>query len=153
MLNTRLKLGVSHMVCVHFSNTTSRVRLAVRFISNVDLMERVLLTNKIYRKILCIKEHGSMMTVTLNGSGGFDVSAYSWPPQYRILSWDLLVWILVEGRIPSSFTLLQLQSYLDPCRSAPVFTTPRLRNTLWRQSFEVIAICGELFSLEIRYLF
>jgi hypothetical protein len=33
------------------------------------------------------------------------VSAFSWSPQYRIvLSWDLLSCILVEGRIPCSFT-------------------------------------------------
>ena len=121
MLNTRLKVGASYyMVCVHFSNPISK-GMAV-FISKVDLMERVrLLTNKIYREILCIKEHGSMMTVALKGSGRFDVSAYSWPPQYRILlSWDLLVWILVEGRIPSSFT----HFITTPELSGPLYISP-----------------------------
>ena len=34
-----------------------------------------------------------------------DSSAFSWPPQYRIiLSWDFLAWISEEGGIPSSFT-------------------------------------------------
>jgi hypothetical protein len=120
MLNTRLKVGASYMVCVHFSNTTSKGTAV--FISNIGLMERVcLLTNKIYREILCIKEHGSVMSVALNGSGRFDVSAYSWPTQHRmLLSLNLLVWILVEGRIPSSFT----HFITTPELSGPLYISP-----------------------------
>jgi hypothetical protein len=125
MLNTRLKVGASYMVCFDFSNTTSKGTAV--FISNVDLMERVrLLTNKIYREILCIEEHGSMMIVAPNGPGGFEFSTYSRPPQYRILlSWDLLVWILVEGRIPSSFT----HFITTPELSGPLYISPDVYHT------------------------
>jgi hypothetical protein len=113
-------------VCCAFTLVTQLKGTAV-FISNVDLIERVyLLTNKIYREILCIKPHESMMVVTLNEPGRFDVSAHSWSPQYRILlSWDLLVWILVEGRIPSSFTHFITTSEL----SGPLYISPDLYHT------------------------
>jgi hypothetical protein len=125
MLNTRLKVGASYMVCVHFSNTTSKGTAV--FISKVDLMERVhLLTNKIYQEILCMKEYGSMMIVALNEPGYFEFSAYARPPQYRILfSWGLLVWILVEGRIPSSLT----HFITTPELSGPLYISPDLYHT------------------------
>ena len=48
------------------------------------------------------------MYITTMGPAGQDhvqASAFSWTPQYRIvLSWDLLAWVLVEGKIPCSFT-------------------------------------------------
>ena len=79
-------------------------------VSNVDLMERVChLTNKIYREILCITRDEGSMNITIHGLDPWHhdvkVIAFSWPPQYRIvLSYDLLAWISVEGRIPCSFT-------------------------------------------------
>ena len=79
-------------------------------VSSIDLMERVChLTNKIYREILCItvtKHYDErMMNITMGGLDQVQVSAFSWTPRYRIvLSWDLLDWISVEGRILCSFT-------------------------------------------------
>ena len=70
-------------------------------ISNVDLMERVgHLTNKIYREMLCIIRNESMTYITIRG-------LVSWTPQHStqiVLSWNLLNWVSVEGRIPYSFT-------------------------------------------------
>ena len=77
-------------------------------------------TNKIYREILCIKRHENTI-VTLNEPGRFDFSAYSRRPQYRmLLSWDLLVWISIEGRIPSSFT----HFITTPGLSGPLYISP-----------------------------
>jgi len=75
-------------------------------VSNIDLMERVChLTNKIYREMLYITRHERMTMITIDGLNHVLVSAFSWTPQHRIvLSWDLLAWISVEGRIPCSFT-------------------------------------------------
>ena len=75
---------------------------------NVDLMDRVYhLTNKLYREILCIIGHHdeSMMHITIRGLDHVPVASgsFSWSPQI-VLSWDLLDWIKVEGRIPCSFT-------------------------------------------------
>ena len=94
-------------------------------VSNVDLMERVCrLTNEIYRKILCVESCGRVTYIALSGVSGLDhfqVSAFSLNTQYRIvLSWDLLAWISLEGRIPCSFknfiTTLELSGplYIDP---------------------------------------
>ena len=72
-------------------------------------MERVRhLTNKIYREMLCITRHETMTYTTIQVVG-FEklekVRTFSWTPQHSIVvSWDLLAWISVEGRIPSSFT-------------------------------------------------
>ena len=72
---------------------------------NVNLMERVChLTNKIYREMLSITRHDKIMYITMGGLDHVQVRV-SPTPQYRIvLSWDLLSWIAVEGRIPCSFT-------------------------------------------------
>jgi hypothetical protein len=70
-------------------------------VSNVDLMERVChLTNKIYREMLCISRHEEMSYITIRG-------LVSWTPRHSaqtVLSWNLLAWMSVEGRIPCSFT-------------------------------------------------
>ena len=91
-------------------------------VSNNDLMERVCrLTNEIYRKILCVESCGRVTYIALSGLDHFQVSAFSLNTQYRIvLSWDLLAWISLEGRIPCSFknfiTTLELSGplYIDP---------------------------------------
>ena len=58
------------------------------------------------------------------GQGGLDpvqVSAFSWTPQYRIvLSWDLLDWIAMEGRIPCSFA----KFITTPELSGPLYISP-----------------------------
>ena len=53
----------------------------------------------------------------------------------------------VEFLVPL-LTLLQLQSYLVPCISAPIFIIPKSRNIHWRQIFYAI-ILGELLSLSL----
>ena len=80
-------------------------------VSNVDLMGRVCrLMNKMYREMLSITtiERTRMTFIIMDPDRLHDVQArafVSWPPQYEIvLSWELLSWILVEGRIPCSFT-------------------------------------------------
>ena len=63
--------------------------------------------NKIYREMLCITTHKGMVYITMGPARLQDVKAraFSWSPQYKIvLSWELLPLILVEGRIPCSFT-------------------------------------------------
>ena len=58
------------------------------------------------------------------GPGGLDrtqVSALSWTPQFKIiLSWDLLAWISVEGRILCSFT----NFITTPELSGPLYISP-----------------------------
>jgi hypothetical protein len=64
------------------------------------------LMNKMYREMLCITTHERMTYIVMGTSGPHEhqVRAFSWPSQYKIvLSWGLLSWILVEGRIPCSF--------------------------------------------------
>ena len=77
-------------------------------VSNVDLMKRMChLTTKIYREILCITSHHGerILNITMGGLDHVQFLAFSWTPQYSIVfSWDLLIWISVEGRIPCSFT-------------------------------------------------
>ena len=67
-------------------------------------MERVChLTNKIYREMLCITRDEKMTIITMGGlnQAQFELIPFSpTPPQ---ISWDLLAWISVEGRIPCSF--------------------------------------------------
>ena len=73
-------------------------------------MERVChLTNKIYQKMLYITTHERMTIITMDGlyhvHDDLKRSPFSPTSQYSIvLSWDLLAWISVEGRIPCSFT-------------------------------------------------
>ena len=84
------------------------------------------LTNKIYRKILCISTDSMHETkiVTIHGldHNEAQLSAFFWwTPQYKIgLSWGLLAWISVEGRIPSSFT----NFITTPELSGPLYISP-----------------------------
>ena len=96
-------------------------------VSNVNLLERVgHLTNKIYREMLCITRHERMTYITMDGLVRVQVRAFSWTPQYRIvLSWDLLAWISVEGRIPSSLT----NFITTPELSGPLFISPDIYHT------------------------
>ena len=74
------------------------------------------LTNKIYREMLCprLRDH-QRITYIIIGPAGIDnvqatkafESQSSWIPHGQheiVLSWDVLAWISVEGRIPCSFT-------------------------------------------------
>ena len=87
-------------------------------------MERVRhLTNKIYREMLCIKRHEwtQMTYINIHGLDEVQFSAFYWNPQYRIvLSLDLLAWILVDGRIPCSFTCF----ITTPELSGPLYISP-----------------------------
>ena len=92
-------------------------------------MKRVChLTNKIYREMLCTKERERMTYITMGGLGlnQIQVSAFSWTAQYRIvLSQDLLDWISVENRIPSSLTYF----ITTPELSGPLYITPDIYHT------------------------
>ena len=77
-------------------------------VPNVDLMERVsYLTNKIYREILCITGLKGMSIITMGGLYHIPLGLIPFSPTPKletVLSWELLTWISVEGRIPCSFT-------------------------------------------------
>ena len=97
-------------------------------VSNIDLMERVChLTNKIYREVLCEEghhDHSRMSYIALGGLEHSQVSAFFWTPQYT-LSWDLLGWITIEGRIPRSFT----NFITAPELSGPLYISPDIYHT------------------------
>ena len=99
-------------------------------VSNVDLMERVCrLTNKIYREILCITTHEGITYVTM---AGLDQD-FSWTTEYKIvLSLKLLSWILVEDRIPSSFT----NFITIPELSGPLYISPDIYHTQIKEYLE-----------------
>ena len=62
---------------------------------------------KIYREMLHIATNERMSYITMDTGGIDDIQDgdFSWDPQYKIvLSWKLLASMLVEGRIPCSFT-------------------------------------------------
>ena len=92
-------------------------------------MERVCnLTNKIYREMFCITlaRHETEMNVTIHGLDHVEISAFSWTPQSRILlSWDLLAWISMEGKIPCSFT----NFITTPDLSGPLYISPGICHT------------------------
>ena len=96
-------------------------------VSNVDLLGRVgHLTNKIYREMLCITRHERLAYITMGGLVRVQVRTFSWTPQYRIvLSWDLLAWISVEGRVPSSLT----DFITTPELSGPMYISPDIYHT------------------------
>jgi hypothetical protein len=108
MLSCQLQVGASapYVLWFHFYDTTFK-GVAVS-VPNLDLMERVChLTNKIYREMLCKTTHEGIAYITLGKPTCNQLSAFKffWTPQYRIvLSWDLLCWVAVLGRIPRSFT-------------------------------------------------
>jgi hypothetical protein len=93
-----------YVLWFHFSDTT--FKCVVVPVSNLDLTERVChLTNKIYREMLCKTTYGGMTYITLGKPTRNQLSAFFWTPQYKIvLSWDLLCWVAILGRIPRSFT-------------------------------------------------
>ena len=96
-------------------------------VSNVDLMERVCrLTNKIYREILCITTHKRITYVTM---AGLDQSFFRTAQYKTVLSWKLLKWMLVEGRIPSSFT----NFITIPELSGPLYISPDIYHTQIKQ--------------------
>ena len=104
------------------------------------------LTNKIYREMLCITTDERMRYITM-GTGGIDnlqdSSAFSWPPQYRIiLSRNLLAWILEEGRISSSFTdFITTPEFSGPLYiSADIFHTHITEYFLWALSISTLNI-------------
>jgi hypothetical protein len=70
-----------------------------------------------------------MAFINMGGLDSVQVKAFSKfsrTPQYRIvLSWDLLAWILVEGRIPSSFT----NFITTPELSGPLYISPDIYHT------------------------
>ena len=92
---------------------------------NVDLMERVCrLTNKIYREMLCTTRHERATYITIRGLD--QVTSFSWNQQYMVvLSWDLLAWISVEGKIFYSFT----NFITIPELSGPLYISPDIYHT------------------------
>ena len=87
-------------------------------------MERVChLTNKFYLEMLYITTHEKMTIITIGGLYPIqlDPTPFSSTSQYSIvLSWDLLAWISVEGRIPCSFT----NFITTPELSGPLYISP-----------------------------
>ena len=83
--------------------------------------------------------YGNMMTVALNGPGRFQANTYPRSPQHRILlSWDLLVWLLVKGRIPSSST----HFITTPELSGSLYISPDVNHALITEySLEAIFRC------------
>ena len=92
-------------------------------VSNVDLMERVCLSmNKIYREMLYITTHERITYITM---AELDKPS-SLTPEYKIvISRDLLTWILVEDRIPRSFT----NFITNPELSGPLYISPDIYHT------------------------
>ena len=71
-----------------------------------------------------------MMYITMgpapDGLHHIQVSAFSWTPHYRIvLSWDLLYWITMDGRIPCSFS----NFITTPELSGPLFINQDIYHT------------------------
>ena len=108
-------------------------------VSNVELMERLCqLTNKIYREMLCITSLEKMTYITIRGLGQARSSAFSWTPEYTTeLSWHLLTWISVKGRIPCSFTRFITTSEL----SGPLYISTDIYHT------EIRTFYGENLSV------
>ena len=83
------------------------------------------LTSKIYWEILCATRHERMTNITMNGLDPVQADV-SWTPKYNIvLSWDLLAWISVEGKIPFSFT----NFITTPELSGPLYISPDIYHT------------------------
>ena len=70
-----------------------------------------------------------MAIISMRGLDHIQVSAFTWTPhrpQYRIsLSWDLLDWITVEGKILCSFTDFITTREL----SGPLYISPNIYHT------------------------
>src|SRR5882757_5847421 len=100
----------------------------VASISSLDLIERLCrLTNKIYREILCLEVDGRMSTIVLRRPF-HTLDIESVPHKFREtpykaaiqLSWELLAWASVEGKIHSSFT----KFITTPEISGPLYISP-----------------------------
>ena len=93
-------------------------------VSDINLMERVChLTNKIYREALCISRDSihEMKIITMHGLDHKSENTQIIGVQERIvLSWDLLAWISVEGKIFSSFP----NFITTPDLSGPLYISP-----------------------------
>ena len=76
--------------------------------------------------MLYIRRHERMTYIIVRGLDQVLVGAFSGTLQYRIvLSWDLLDWITIEGRIPYSFT-----NYITtPELSGPLYVSPDIYHT------------------------
>ena len=112
-------------------------------------MERVYHSiNKIFREILCITIHEKITYITIRGRDQDQVSAFSSTPQYRtVLSWDLLVWISTEDRIPTSFT----NFITTPELSGPLFISPDIYHTQITE-YLLQTICQWALSICIEHL-
>ena len=67
-----------------------------------------------------------MAYITVGKFDNNQVSAFSWTSQYSIvLSWDLLGWITMEGRIPGFFT----NFITTPELSGPLYISPDIYHT------------------------
>ena len=121
-------------------------------------MERVCqLAYKIYREFFCITRHGheGMSYITMGELDQVQIRAFSRTrtPQHRIvLSWDLLLWILVQSRIPCSFTKFITTSEL----SGPLYISSDIYRTQITEYSTSKPWCrsavSELFSLCIEHL-
>ena len=73
--------------------------------------------------MLCITRHERMSIITMSGlcHVQLELIPFCPTPQYRIaLSWELLAWITVNGRIPRSFT----NFITSPELSGPLYISP-----------------------------
>ena len=78
--------------------------------------------------MLCITRDERMSIITMSGlcHVRLELIPFSTTPQYRIvLSWELLGWIEVEGRIPRSFT----NFITTPELSGPFYISPDIYHT------------------------
>jgi hypothetical protein len=112
-------------------------------------MERVCrLENKIYRELLCITRFEGRTIITIVGLFRSQLNLFS-PTQNRILlSWDLLSWISLEGRIPDPFT----NFITTPELSGPLYIRPDIYHSqITEYSLQTIYEWA-LFSLCIEHL-
>ena len=76
--------------------------------------------------MLYIRSHERMSYITVRGLDQVPVGAFSRTLQYRIvISWDLLDWITMAGRIPCSFT----NFITTPELSGPLYIDPDIYHT------------------------
>ena len=76
--------------------------------------------------MLCTTRHGGISYITIGELDYDQVRYFPCTPQYSIvLSWNLLDWISVEGRIPCSFT----NFITTPELSGPLYIIPDIYHT------------------------
>ena len=101
--------------------------------------------------MLCATRHETMTYITIRGLDQVQVNAFSCVTQYStvILSWDLLAWISVEGRIPSSFT----NFITTPELSGSLYISPDIYHTqVTEYSLQTIYQLSSFLSLCIEHL-